>query len=43
MLPTDNTPEFIRAEFPDIKLVETGSNLGYTAGNNIGFEHYETS
>jgi len=36
---TDNTPEFIRAEFPDIKLVETGSNLGYPAGNNIGFEH----
>lgn len=36
---TDSTPDFIRTEYPDIKLVETGSNLGYPAGNNIGFEH----
>ncbi len=36
---SDKTPEFIRTEYPDIKLVETGSNTGYPAGNNIGFSH----
>lgn len=36
---TDNTPEFIRTEYPEIKLIETGSNLGYPAGNNIGVDN----
>ncbi len=36
---TDKTPEFIKANYPDIKLIETGSNLGYPAGNNVGARH----
>ena len=36
---TDNTPKFIRTEYPKIKLVETGLNLGYPAGNNIGVDN----
>ncbi len=35
---TDNTPELIKSEYPNIKLVETGSNPGYPAGNNIDFD-----
>ncbi len=33
---TDGSPEFVRKSFPGIKLIETGSNLGYPAGNNAG-------
>lgn len=36
---TDGTPEFIRNNYPHIRLIETGSNIGYPAGNNIGFKH----
>lgn len=36
---SDNSPEFIRNNYPDIMLIETGSNMGYPAGNNIGFDH----
>jgi|SRR3990172_313966 len=33
---TDKSQEFIKTSYPDVKLVETGSNLGYPAGNNAG-------
>jgi GT2 family glycosyltransferase len=33
---TDGTPDAIRAEFPEVKVVETGANLGFAKGNNIG-------
>jgi len=36
---TDGTVEFIRSNYPQLKLIETGKNLGYPGGNNIGFEH----
>lgn len=36
---TDNTVEFIRTNYPQLELIETGKNLGYPGGNNIGFEH----
>lgn len=35
---TDGSEEFIRANYPEIKVVQTGKNLGYAAGNNEGFE-----
>lgn len=35
---TDGSEEFIRANYPEIKVVQTGKNLGYPAGNNAGFE-----
>jgi len=34
----DGSEEFIKDSYPEIKLVQTGENLGYPAGNNAGFE-----
>jgi hypothetical protein len=33
---TDGSPEAVRERFPEVELVETGENLGYAAGNNVG-------
>ena len=33
---SDGTVEAARQEFPRIELIETGENLGYTGGNNVG-------
>jgi GT2 family glycosyltransferase len=33
---TDNSPEIIRSSFPEITILETGENLGYAGGNNVG-------
>jgi N-acetylglucosaminyl-diphospho-decaprenol L-rhamnosyltransferase len=33
---TDETTEIVSQEFPSVKLVETGENLGYGGGNNRG-------
>ncbi|HNV04090.1 MAG TPA: glycosyltransferase family 2 protein [Vicinamibacterales bacterium] len=33
---TDGTAEAIRAEWPKIRLIEPGRNLGFAAGNNLG-------
>lgn len=33
---TDNSVEVIRRKFPDVEVIETGKNLGFTGGNNIG-------
>jgi GT2 family glycosyltransferase len=32
----DGSPAFIRDRFPAVTIVETGGNLGYAAGNNVG-------
>lgn len=32
----DGTPEFIEANFPQIKVIITSNNMGYGAANNIG-------
>lgn len=32
----DGTPAMLRAEFPHVRLIETGANLGFSAGNNTG-------
>lgn len=34
----DGTPDMIRAQFPDVKLIETGANLGFAKGNNVGIQ-----
>ena len=36
---TDGTPEAIRNDFPYVVLIETGANLGFAKGNNIGMAH----
>jgi hypothetical protein len=32
----DGSPELVRTQFPECRLVETGANLGFAQGNNIG-------
>ncbi|WP_129627942.1 glycosyltransferase family 2 protein [Candidatus Oscillochloris fontis] len=34
----DGTPEMLRAEFPQVELIESGANLGFAAGNNLALE-----
>ncbi len=36
---SDGTEESLRGEFPGITVIQTGSNLGYTGGNNRGIEY----
>lgn len=35
----DDSVDAIRTAFPHITLLETGQNLGFAGGNNIGIEH----
>src|SRR4051795_5174968 len=35
---SDGSPEMVKREFPWVKLIQTGSNLGFAKGNNIGIE-----
>lgn len=34
----DGTADFVRREFPAVKVVEAGGNLGFSKANNLGFE-----
>ncbi len=36
---TDDSIRMIRNEFPQVELIETGQNLGYPKGNNVGLRH----
>ncbi|OGU10783.1 MAG: hypothetical protein A2075_06425 [Geobacteraceae bacterium GWC2_58_44] len=36
---SDDSVVRIRSSFPDIRIVETGRNLGYAGGNNVGIRH----
>jgi GT2 family glycosyltransferase len=36
---TDATPAQVRQHFPEVAVLETGTNLGFAAGNNVGL-HY---
>lgn len=33
---TDGSIDFIKQNYPEVKLIETGQNLGFTGGNNVG-------
>jgi GT2 family glycosyltransferase len=35
----DGTPDTIRAQFPEAIVIETGANLGFAAGNNVGLRY----
>src|SRR5262245_39537582 len=35
----DGTEEMLRNELPELTLIQTGSNLGYTGGNNKGIKY----
>lgn len=34
----DGTPEMVRSEFPDVRLIVSDRNLGYAGGNNLGLK-----
>lgn len=36
---TDGSEDELRKRFPDIELVQTGQNLGFAEGNNVGIRH----
>lgn len=36
---TDRSGEVIRLLYPQVQIVETGRNLGFTGGNNVGIRH----
>ncbi|MCL6511057.1 MAG: glycosyltransferase family 2 protein [Anaerolineae bacterium] len=36
---SDGTPARVRERFPEITVIETGRNLGYAEGNNVGLRH----
>jgi GT2 family glycosyltransferase len=35
---TDNSPQMVRQEFPQVRLVTSDQNLGYARGNNLGIQ-----
>jgi GT2 family glycosyltransferase len=39
----DDSVPAIRASFPQVTLVETGENLGYVGGNNLGLEYAQVA
>lgn len=36
---TDDSVKILREAFPDIAVIRTGRNIGYTGGNNAGIKH----
>lgn len=34
----DGTAQFVRETFPTVRVVDSGSNLGFAGGNNLGFQ-----
>ena len=36
---TDNSEAILREQFPAIELIQTGSNLGFAGGNNVGIRY----
>jgi GT2 family glycosyltransferase len=36
---TDDSEAILRERFPDIEFIQTGANLGFAGGNNVGIRH----
>jgi GT2 family glycosyltransferase len=36
---SDGSLDFVRDRFPEVRLVDTGANLGFAGGNNFGLRH----
>jgi GT2 family glycosyltransferase len=36
---TDGSQAILRKRFPDIEIIQTGENLGFAGGNNVGIRH----
>jgi GT2 family glycosyltransferase len=39
---SDNSAAAIRADYPHLTLIETGENLGYVGGNNVGLQQAQS-
>ncbi|HNP71008.1 MAG TPA: glycosyltransferase family 2 protein [Kouleothrix sp.] len=35
----DGTPAMLRADYPEVELIEAGTNLGFAGGNNLALRH----
>ena len=35
---TDHSPSMIRGEYPNVKLIQNSTNIGFAAANNQGFK-----
>ena len=38
---SDDSADFVRLRFPTVRVIESGGNIGYSGGNNLG-AHYAT-
>ena len=36
---TDGSADYVQAHFPQVHLVRSADNLGFTGGNNLGFQY----
>lgn len=36
---SDGSEQLLRNEFPEIEVIQTGANLGFAGGNNVGIRH----
>ncbi len=36
---SDGSEAILRERFPDVEIIQTGKNLGYAGGNNVGIRH----
>ena len=36
---SDDSVQYVKKNFPQVKLLEASENLGFTGGNNLGFSH----
>ena len=36
----DNSIDLLEIEYPDVKVIKTGDNIGVAAGNNVGIRHF---
>ncbi|HID62291.1 MAG TPA: glycosyltransferase, partial [Anaerolineae bacterium] len=34
---SDGSVDFVRENFPEVEVIESSVNLGFAAGNNLGF------
>lgn len=36
---TDGSPEYVKKQFPGVRIIRSGMNLGFAGGNNLGVAH----
>jgi GT2 family glycosyltransferase len=36
---TDGSEDFLKKNFPEVEIIQSGANLGFAGGNNVGIRH----